>query len=147
MRKTRDRIRHALLFELTALLAVTPLGSALLHLPAGHFGAVAVVSTTIALLWTFVYNLAFDHAMQRRCGSPRKTAPVRVLHALVFEAGLLCLLVPFIAWYLGLSLWRALTIDASLSAFYLVYAFAFNWLYDIAFPVGGGEIRAWPRSS
>jgi uncharacterized membrane protein len=42
---------------------------------------------------------------------------------------------PFIAWYLGVSLWQALVMDLFFVAFYLVYAFAFNWAYDKLFPL------------
>jgi uncharacterized membrane protein len=60
-----------------------------------------------------------------------------VLHAVLFEGGLLLLLVPFIAWYLQFSLRDALVMDLTLAAFYLVYAFAFNWAYDAVFPLEG----------
>ena len=45
------------------------------------------------------------------------------------------LFVPVIVWFLDITLWQAFTIDLSMSGFYLVYAFAFNWIYDIAVPV------------
>ena len=66
---------------------------------------------------------------------------MRGLHALLFEAGLLCLLVPFIAWYLAVPLWQAFMIDLTLAGFYLVYAFGFNWAYDVAFPLPPQEAR------
>ncbi len=139
MRNTRDRIRHAVLFELVALVVVTPLGGLVFDVPLRDFGVVALVSTTIAMLWNYVFNLGFDHAMLRRFNDVRKTVPVRIVHAVLFEAGLLCLLVPFIAWYLDVSLWHAFVMDVALAGFYLVYAFAFNWCYDIVFPVPASD--------
>ena len=53
----------------------------------------------------------------------------------MFELGLIAILAPFIAWYLGISLITALIMDVGFSGFYLVYAFAFNWLYDMLYPV------------
>ena len=135
MRTARDRLRHAILFELIALLIAAPLGSLLFAIPLGHFGVVAAGSTTIAMGWNYVYNLIFDHALVRLGRSLHKTFAVRVLHSLLFEGGLVCLLVPFIAWYLGVPLWQAFVMDISLSVFYLVFAFAFNWGYDIVFPL------------
>lgn len=134
MRTTRDRIRHSLLFELLAVLSITPLGSMILNVSMGEFSIMAVVTTAIAIFWNYGFNLAFDHAMHRRFKSVRKTLPVRVVQAFLFEAGLLCILVPFIAWHLDVTWWRAFLIDLSMAGFYLVYAFAFNWLYDVAFP-------------
>ena len=58
-----------------------------------------------------------------------------MLHALVFEAGLLMVLLPFIAWYLGISLWDAFVLDIALAAFYLVYSYVFNLIYDTLFPL------------
>ncbi len=135
MRTTRDRLRHAVLFEGVALAIIAPAGGGLFAISAGHFGVVALVSTTIALFWTYGFNLGFGHALLRLGRSLHKTVPMRGLHALLFEAGLLCLLVPFIAWYLAIPLLQAFVIDLTLSGFYLVYAFGFNWAYDLAFPL------------
>jgi uncharacterized membrane protein len=60
---------------------------------------------------------------------------LRVAHAVLFELGLLIVLMPFIAWYLGVSLMQALVMDISFALFYLVYAFFFNLAYDRIFPL------------
>lgn len=135
MRTTGDRVRHAVLFEVIALLLVVPLGGLVFGFPAGHFGVVALVSTSLAMLWNYAYNLGFDLVLARLGKAGPKTFATRMLHALLFEAGLLCLLVPFIAWYLELELWQAFVMDVALAGFYVVYAFAFNWVYDLAFPL------------
>ena len=135
MRGTKDRIRHALSFEIIALALVTPLGAWAFDMPAGYVGVVAVVGATIATGWNYLYNLLFDHALLRIAGHVRKSIAVRILHAFLFEGGLLLILLPFIAWYLGVSLIEAFLMDVSFAAFYLVYTFAFNWLYDLVFPV------------
>jgi len=142
MRNTRDRIRHSILFELIGLITVTPLGGWVFGVPISHFGVVAVVSTSLAMGWNYAYNLGFDHAMLRLTGSVKKTLRTRIIHAGLFEFGLLCLLVPFIAWYLDVPLWQAFVMDVSLAGFYLVYAFVFNWAYDIVFPVPSEEAAA-----
>jgi uncharacterized membrane protein len=137
MRSARDRVRHAVMFEAVALAIVAPLGGLLFGVDLLHFGMVAVVSTTIAMGWNYVFNLGFDHALLRAGRSLHKTVQIRVLHAVLFEGGLLLLLVPFIAWYLQVPLWDALVMDLTLAGFYLVYAFAFNWAYDGVFPLEG----------
>ena len=135
MRKTSDRIRHAISFEVLALLIVTPMGAWLFDKPLQEIGVVTVVSASIATAWNYVYNLGFDHAMKRLRGTVQKTVPIRVLHAVTFEVGLLFVLMPFIACYLGVSLMEAFLIDVSFAVFYLIYAFVFNWVYDVVFPV------------
>jgi uncharacterized membrane protein len=126
MRSTSDRIRHAISFELIGLALVTPLGAWAFGLPMVEIGVVGLASATIATAWNYVYNLCFDHALQRLTGGTRKTMPCRVLHAILFEAGLVAVLMPLIAWYLGIGLLQALLMDVSFSLFYVAYAFVFN---------------------
>jgi uncharacterized membrane protein len=135
MRNTADRIRHALSFEVLALLIVTPLASWIFGFAMLDIGVLAVAASTLATLWNYVYNLIFDRAMLRLLGRVQKTLRDRVVHAVLFELGLLIVLIPIIAWYLNIGLWQAFVMDASFSLFYLVYAFAFNWAYDAIFPI------------
>tara|TARA_R100000789_G_scaffold28193_3_gene31564 strand:+ start:948 stop:1388 length:441 start_codon:yes stop_codon:yes gene_type:complete len=135
MRSAFDRLRHAISFEVIALILVIPAGAILFDVPLHDFGVVGIVSATLATLWNLGYNVLFDLALQRLTGTTLKSRIVRVLHALVFEAGLLMVLLPFIAWYLGISLWDAFVLDIALAAFYLVYSYVFNLIYDTLFPL------------
>jgi len=135
VRTTKDRLRHALSFEIIALFIVIPLGAWMFSRPLGDIGIVSVVSASIATGWNYLYNLIFDHALLRMTGSVKKTVALRVFHAVLFETGLLLVLLPFIAWYLGVGLIQAFVMDISFAVFYLVYAFVFNWLYDVVFPI------------
>jgi len=87
------------------------------------------------MLWNYVYNLGFDHAMQRLTGGTAKTTRIRVAHAVLFELGLLMIMLPLVAWYLQISIWQALVMDIALALFYMGYAFVFNWGYDRVFPL------------
>lgn len=135
MRSFPDRVRHTVLFEIIGLALVIPGGAMLFNLPATHMGVIGVGSATVATLWNFVYNLGFDHAMLRFTGHTRKSLRLRVLHALLFEGGLLVLLLPPMAWYLGMGLWETFVMDLAIVVFYVVYAFLFNLAYDRVFPV------------
>ncbi|MGQ2967718.1 MAG: PACE efflux transporter [Allorhizobium sp.] len=135
MRTAADRIRHAISFELIGLALIIPLGSRAFSVPVTDIGIVGVVSATLATAWNYLYNLGFDHLLRRYAGTTLKTVPMRIIHAILFEAGLLMVLMPFIAWYLGISLWQAFVMDVAFALFYLVYAFIFNWAYDRLFPL------------
>lgn len=135
MRKTADRVRHALSFEIIALVIVTPLGALVFDKPISDVGVVALVGATVATLWNYAYNLAFDIILNRLTGTTLKTLPARIVHALIFETGMLALLLPFFAWYLQIGLWEAFVMDLSFAIFYLVYTFVFNWAYDRLFPL------------
>ena len=131
----RDRVRHALMFEAVALAIFIPGSTALFDQPLESMGVIGIASATIATLWNFIYNVGFDRAMLSLRGTLHKTLAIRVAHTFLFEAGLVLMLIPLIAWYLGLSLWDALIMDLAIVTFYLVYAFFFNIAYDRMFPV------------
>ncbi|WP_394155212.1 PACE efflux transporter [Loktanella salsilacus] len=135
MRTLADRIRHAISFEVLALLLIVPLASFVFHQPMHDIGVISVVSATIAMLWNVVYNFLFDLWLKRKSGSTLKSRGMRVLHAMLFEGGLLVALMPFIAWYLQISLAQAFVMDVSFALFYMGYAYAFNWGYDWLFPL------------
>jgi uncharacterized membrane protein len=142
MRSTSDRIRHAISFEIIGLALVTPLGALAFGMPVADIGVVGVAGATIATGWNYLYNLGFDHVMQRLTGGTKKSLAVRVLHAVLFEGGLLVALLPLIAWYLGISLLQAFMMDVSFALFYLVYAFVFNLAYDRIFPLPDWQRKA-----
>ncbi|WP_305825824.1 PACE efflux transporter [Massilia brevitalea] len=135
MRTFRDRVRHALMFEAVALAIFIPGSAVVFNQPMNHMGVIGIASATIATLWNFVFNMGFDRAMLRLRGSVQKTMAIRVTHTFLFEAGLVVMLIPMIAWYLGIGLWAALLMDLAIVTFYLVYGFLFNIVYDLVFPV------------
>lgn len=135
MRTTADRIRHAISFELIGILIATPLAAFAFNMHAGDSMIVVIGSATVAMLWNYVYNLGFDHLMQRLRGTTEKTKVIRVFHAIFFELGLLAIMLPMIAWYLQIGIWEAFVMDMGLAIFYMVYALVFNWVYDRVFPL------------
>lgn len=147
MRTTLDRIRHAILFELVGLVLMIGGGSILTGFDAHSLGVIGVVSSLVATAWNYVYNLMFDRAMLRLRGSVIKTHPLRALHALLFEGGLLVLLLPFVAWMLGVSLWQAFLFDLAIAVFYIVYGYAYNWAYDRVFPMPEAREAYTPSNS
>ncbi|KPQ06697.1 MAG: membrane protein [Rhodobacteraceae bacterium HLUCCA12] len=135
MRSPLDRLRHAISFEILGLLLLAPLGALVYGVPVSDMGVVGLVGATLATVWNYLYNWMFDHAMMRLTGTTLKRPATRVVHALLFEGGLLAALLPFIAWYMQMGLWAAFVMDLGVAGFYLVYAFVFNWGYDRLFPL------------
>ncbi|WP_352259284.1 PACE efflux transporter [Psychrobacter sp. TB55-MNA-CIBAN-0194] len=135
MRSTKDRIRHALAFEIIGLLIFAPLASWVFGFELHSMGVIAFAGSIVATVWNYFYNVLFDNAMLKLRGEVKKTVPIRVLHATLFEGGLLVLFLPAIAWYLDISLWEAFKMDIAMATFYLVYAFVYNWIYDRVFPI------------
>lgn len=134
MRSTKERIYQALSFEIIALFFAIPIGILLFKLPLEKVGVVTIIGATIATIWVYIYNRIFDKMLKKKTEQLNKTIKIRVLHALLFETGLLIILLPFIAWYLKISIVDALIMDIAFAIFYVIYAFIFNWLYDILRP-------------
>lgn len=135
MRTAWDRVRHALFFEIIGLILVIPLGALVFSMPMHDIGVVGLVSATIAMAWNYVFNLGFDTVLQRTIGTTLKSVRLRIVHAVLFELGPLIVLMPFIAWYLGITLIHALVMDISFALLYMGYAFVFNLAYDRVFPL------------
>lgn len=135
MRSVFDRIRHALSFELIGLLLVIPASRLFFSHDPGEFGVIALAGSLMATVWVYLFNLLFDRLLLRSRGNLHKSLALRLLQAVLFEIGLLLMLLPFIAWYLQISLVDALLTDVFIAVFYVLYALVFNGLYDWLFPV------------
>ena len=123
------RVLYVALYELIAIGVVTLALGLLTEHGWGSSGGLAVGSSLIAVLWNLVFNHFFER-WERRQPTRGRSPARRVAHAIGFEGGLLLWLVPFIAWWLGVSLWHALLMDLGLLLFFLVYTFVFTWVFD-----------------
>ncbi|MDO5691956.1 MAG: PACE efflux transporter [Pseudomonadota bacterium] len=134
---TRRRVIYVALYELIAIVVVTLAMLLFTDHGLSNSGGMAVGSSAIAVGWNLVFNYFFERWELRQPVRGRSTAR-RVAHAIGFEGGLLLWLVPFIAWWLGVSLWQALVLDIGLLVFFLVYTFVFTWVFDRAFGLPAG---------
>lgn len=143
MRTTADRIRHTLLFEIIGLCTCTPLASWLLDKDMSRIGIMSIGISITAMVCNYVYNLLFDKVLValKRPVSVRPTW-MRIVHAILFEVSLLTITVPAVSWWLDMTLWHALVTDLGFAFFFLVYAFVYNWAYDIIFPMPVDEVIA-----
>ncbi|MFC5741117.1 multidrug/biocide efflux PACE transporter [Dyella tabacisoli] len=124
----RERVLHAVSFELIAILIGVPLLSWLLNISLGKMGVLTVTISLVAMFWNMVYNSLFDR-LQRALAFTR-TLAIRVLHALGFELGLIVFTLPLAAWWLEIGLWQALLLEAGVLLFFLPYTLGFNLAYD-----------------
>jgi uncharacterized membrane protein len=95
-----------------------------------HFGALALLLAAAAMLSNMMYN-HFYEMVEHRYGW-RRTVGMRVWHTIGFEVFFMSIALPLTAWWLNISILDALVLDLVFSAFFMLYAFCFNWVYDIA---------------
>ena len=137
MRTLTDRTRQVLLYEAGGLIAISPLFAAVAGITTGDSMALLAVLSALALGWTGAFNSAFDHLETRWTGrsADRRPALLRVLQALLLEAGSTAATTPVIAVWTGVSWQTALAEDIGLTLAYTVYAFFYGIAYDRMFPI------------
>lgn len=132
MQGIRRKIVYVGLYELIAI-AISSTGLALgASASLERAGVIAVVASVIAVVWNLVYNTLFERWEARQAVRGRSFKR-RAAHAIGFEVGFIVTLVPLFAWWLNIGWWHALVLDLGLSAFFLVYTFAFNLAFDKVF--------------
>ena len=92
----------------------------------------AVIATTLALVWNLAFNWLFEQWEWRQASAQRSVAR-RIAHAVGFEGGLALMLIPIMAYWFGVSWWTAAQMEVGLLVFLLVYTLVFNWLFDRIF--------------
>ncbi|MEY2841986.1 MAG: hypothetical protein RI920_23 [Pseudomonadota bacterium] len=126
------KIVHASLYEALAILIVTAVMQPISGLGTEATGPFAVMTSVIALLWNMGFNTAFE-AWEIRQPSRTRTLWRRAAHAVLFEAGLVIMTVPVIAWWLHMGWWDAFLADLVLVLIFMVFTFCFNWVFDHVF--------------
>ena len=127
-RSPSERLFHALLFEILAIGISAPLAAWITGESMFDMGVLTAVIALMAVLWNMLYNWIFDR-LQARLGFERGYR-MRVAHTFGFEFGLILIAIPFVAWWLEVSVWHALALDIGFVLFYLPYGFLFNLGYD-----------------
>lgn len=124
-----ERIVHAVGFEAIAVLICAPIGAWLLNRSMLEVGVLALVLSTVAMLWNMLYNTVFDRLWPVE--RVTRGVKVRALHAAGFEIGFVLIGVPIAALMLNLSLVQAFVLEIGFFAFMLPYTMAYNWAYDL----------------
>jgi uncharacterized membrane protein len=126
---SKERIFHAVLFELIALVALTLLAVATTDQEAGSMTLLAMILSLIAMAWNYVFNLGFDrvHPGDRL----KRSLKVRITHGALFELGMVVFSFPVIMLILQKSFLTVLALDIGVVLFFFVYAIGFNWAYDV----------------
>jgi uncharacterized membrane protein len=126
------RVLQAVLYEVIAIAVVGPVLSVAFDEPQGSTFGLAVVLSTIALTWNYVFNWIFERWESRRSVRGRSFAR-RLAHGAGFEGGLVVILVPVMSLWLDISPAAAFVANLGLLVFFFVYAIAFTWAFDQVF--------------
>ena len=132
MRGLKRRIVYVTAYEAIAILLSSVAVTIVYGTTPGSAGAISVVASAIAVTWNFAYNAGFEWWESRQTRRGRGLGR-RLLHAAGFEVGLVLVLVPMFAAWLGISILEALMLDLGLILLFFVYTFLFNLAFDRLF--------------
>lgn len=126
------RVLQAVLYEAIAIAVVGPVLSVAFEKPPTSAFGLAVVLSTIALTWNYVFNWIFERWEAGQTVRGRSFAR-RLAHGAGFEGGLVVILVPVMSLWLEISPTAAFVANLGLLVFFFVYAIAFTWAFDRLF--------------
>ena len=132
MTPTRRKIVYAVSFETLGTLVASVYLWLVSDADAGSSLALSVLTATIALSWSYVFNTIFE-AWEARQPVKARSLKRRTAHALLFEGGLVLICIPVMAWWLQVGYLEALVYEAGLIALFIAYSYAFTWGFDRIF--------------
>ena len=132
MQGIRRRVVYVTLYEAIAIVVASFGFAAMTGTNLERASVLSVMASVIAVLWNLAFNALFERWESRQRVRGRSVRR-RIAHALGFEGGLVAILVPLVAWWLDISLWRAFLLDLALVVFFLIYTFVFAWMFDRVF--------------
>lgn len=124
----KERVFHSVLFECIALIIMAISAHYFSKHNAALLTGLGLSLSLIAMTWNYFFNIGFDKYFTGE--RINRTLMTRVLHASLFEIGLLVITIPILMWVLNLGFVTALLLDLGVALFFLVYAITFNWCYD-----------------
>lgn len=135
----KRKIVYVATFEAIAIAICTVAFSAISNKEFIHAGVLSVATSLVAILWNLTFTTLFENWEKRQVIRGRSVRR-RIAHAVLFEAGLVVMLVPLIAWWLEMTFAHAFATNLGLVGFFLVYAFCFGWCFDRIFGLPASAI-------
>lgn len=141
MTPTTRRVLQAVLYEVGAIAFAGPVLGFAFGKPAPSTLLLAIILSTIALCWNYVFNALFERWESRQAATGRSFAR-RLTHGAGFEGGLAMLLVPVMALWLETTFLVAFLANLGLLAFFFVYAIGYTWAFDKVFGLPQSALSA-----
>ena len=132
MTPARRKIVYAVSFEALGTLLASVALMLMSEADAGSSLVLSILTATIALSWSFVFNTGFE-AWEARQPVRGRSLKRRTAHALLFEGGLVLICIPVMAWWLQVGYLEALVYEAGLIALFIIYTDVFTWGFDRLF--------------
>lgn len=126
---SKRRLVHAISYEVILLVIIAIALSFIFDMPMEVTGILGAFMAAVSVVWNMIFNHYFEKIEYKY--QWERTIPVRILHAIGFEGGLMLATIPIIAYLMNMSFIEALILDFGLTMCILIYTFIFQWCYDI----------------
>ena len=117
------RIINVFIFEAIAIFIITPLFSFIFNKPLVSIGFIAVLTSIIAMLINYVFNLFFD----KWYTYPRYKLLVRTV---LFQIVILSFFIPFVMFMLDFNFYQSVVYNTSGSLFFMTYFYVYNFSFE-----------------
>jgi uncharacterized membrane protein len=133
----RERLWQTLLYEAGGIAVAAPAYGYLFEKPPVDSLLITTLFSLAFLIWTPIFNHAFDAVELRTTGrvASDRQPRWRIAHAVLLEGTDTVLTVPLLVFLGGHGLVEALLIDLGLGVVYMAYAYAFFAVFDHFRPV------------
>jgi uncharacterized membrane protein len=134
------RVLQAILYEVFAIAFVGPILSIIFDKPISSTIVLAIIFSSIALTWNYIYNSLFERWESRQTVRGRSFTR-RFFHGIGFEGGLVVMLVPVMAFWLEISALNAFIANLGFFVFFFIYAIVFTWTFDRVFGLPESAVK------
>lgn len=117
------RIINVFIFEALAIFIITPLFSFIFNKPLASIGFIAVLTSIIAMLINYIFNLFFD----KWYTYPRYKLLVRTV---LFQIVILSFFIPFVMFMLDFNFYQSVVYNTSGSLFFMTYFYVYNFSFE-----------------
>ena len=146
MQGMKRRVTYVFFYEVLSFLICAMILAVLSGSTISHTGPLSLLIAVIAVSVNFFYNYAFEW-WEKRQHSKTRTIFRRVVHAIGFQAVLVTILIPLIAWWMQISLVKAFFLDFSLMIIIPCYTFVYNYFFDHLFGLPSHLLETKPLPS
>ncbi|MCU4395758.1 PACE efflux transporter [Acinetobacter junii] len=146
MQGMKRRVTYVFFYEVLSFLICAMILAVLSGSTISHTGPLSLLIAVIAVSVNFFYNYAFEW-WEKRQHSKTRTIFRRVVHAIGFQAVLVTILIPLIAWWMQISLVKAFLLDFSLMIIIPCYTFVYNYFFDHLFGLPSHLLETKPLPS
>ena len=119
------RIINVVIFEAVAIFIITPLFSFIFNKSLASIGFIAILTSIIAMLINYVFNLFFDKLYSY--AYPKYKLLVRTI---LFQVVILSFFIPFVMFMLDFSFYQSVIYNTSGSLFFMTYFYVYNFIFE-----------------